>query len=43
VGSAAAQPLPVRFEPELREAIEHRAEEDGVTAGEVVAGRFVTT
>jgi hypothetical protein len=36
MGSPPAEPLPVRFEPELREAIEHRAEEDGVTAGEVV-------
>lgn len=36
MGSAPADPLPVRFEPELREAIEHRAEEEGVTAGEVV-------
>jgi CRISPR-associated endonuclease/helicase Cas3 len=36
MGSAPAEPLPVRFEPELREAIEHRAEEEGVTAGEVV-------
>ena len=36
MGSAPAELLPVRFEPELREAIEHRAEEEGVTAGEVV-------
>jgi CRISPR-associated endonuclease/helicase Cas3 len=36
MGSAPAKPLPVRFEPELREAIEQRAEEEGVTAGEVV-------
>jgi len=36
MGSAPAEPLPVRFEPELREAIEHRAEEEEVTAGEVV-------
>ena len=36
MGSAPAEPLPVRFEPELRKAIEQRAEEEGVTAGEVV-------
>ena len=36
MGSGPAEPLPVRFEPELRQAIEHRAEEEGVTAGEVV-------
>ena len=36
MGSAPADSLPVRFEPELREAIEHRATEEGVTAGEVV-------
>ena len=36
MGSAPAEALPVRFEPELRQAIEERAEEEGVTAGEVV-------
>jgi hypothetical protein len=36
MGSAPAESLPVRFEPELRDAIELRAEEEGVTAGELV-------
>ena len=36
MGSAPAEGLPVRFEPELREAIEERAQVEGVTAGEVV-------
>jgi hypothetical protein len=36
MGSEPAQGLPVRFEPELREAIEDRAQTEGVTAGEVV-------
>ena len=36
MGTAPAEGLPVRFEPELREAIDHRAQFDGVTAGEVV-------
>lgn len=36
MGSAPAEGLPVRFEPELREAIEERAEAEGVSAGEVV-------
>jgi hypothetical protein len=36
MGSAPAEALPVRFEPELREAIEERAEAEGVSAGEVV-------
>ena len=36
MGSEPAQGLPVRFEPELRQAIEERAQSEGVTAGEVV-------
>lgn len=36
MGSEPAKALPVRFDPELRRAIEERAEGDGVTAGEVV-------
>jgi predicted HicB family RNase H-like nuclease len=36
MGAEAAKALPVRFEPELRQAIEERAETEGVTAGEVV-------
>lgn len=36
MGSAPAEGLPVRFDPELRQAIEERAEADGVSAGEVV-------
>ena len=31
-----ARALPVRFDPELRQAIEARARAEGVTAGEVV-------
>jgi hypothetical protein len=36
MGSAAAEGLPVRFDPELREALDRRAQEEGVPAGEVV-------
>ncbi len=36
MGSAPAEGLPVRFDPDLREAIEERADVEGVTAGEVV-------
>jgi CRISPR-associated endonuclease/helicase Cas3 len=36
MGSAPAEGLPVRFEPELRAAIEGRAQADGVSAGEIV-------
>ena len=36
MGSAPAEGLPVRFDPELRDALERRAEEEGVSAGEVV-------
>ena len=36
MGTGAAKALPVRFDPELRQAIEERAETEGVTAGEVV-------
>jgi len=36
MGSAPAEGLPVRFEPELRQAIEDRAQAEGVSAGEVV-------
>ena len=36
MGSGPAEGLPVRFEPELREALEDRAQADGVSTGEVV-------
>lgn len=36
MGAEPAKALPVRFEPELRQAIERRAETEGVSAGEVV-------
>jgi len=36
MGSGPAEGLPVRFDPELREALEHRAQQEGVSAGEVV-------
>jgi predicted HicB family RNase H-like nuclease len=36
MGAEPAEGLPVRFEPELREAIEERAQTEGVSAGEVV-------
>ncbi len=36
MGAEPARALPVRFDPELRRAIEHRAEAEGVSAGEVV-------
>ena len=36
MGAEPAKALPVRFEPELRRAIEERARAEGVTAGEVV-------
>jgi hypothetical protein len=36
MGSAPAEGLPVRFEPELRQALEERASAEGVSAGEVV-------
>lgn len=36
MGSAPAEGLPVRFDPELRQELERRAEQDGVSAGEVV-------
>jgi CRISPR-associated endonuclease/helicase Cas3 len=36
MGDAPAKALPVRFEPELRQAIDERAAQDDVTAGEVV-------
>jgi len=36
MGTAPAEGLPVRFEPELRQALEERAQADGVSAGEVV-------
>lgn len=36
MGTEPAKALPVRFDPELRQAIEERAETEGVTAGEVV-------
>ena len=36
MGAEPARALPVRFDPELRRAIERRAETEGVSAGEVV-------
>lgn len=36
MGTEPAKALPVRFDPELRQAIEQRAQTEGVTAGEVV-------
>lgn len=36
MGSGPAEGLPVRFDPELRDALERRAKEEGVSAGEVV-------
>lgn len=36
MGSGPAEGLPVRFEPELRQALEERAQADGISAGEVV-------
>jgi CRISPR-associated endonuclease/helicase Cas3 len=36
MGSAPAEGFPVRFEPELRQALEERAHAEGVSAGEVV-------
>jgi hypothetical protein len=36
MGSGPAEGLPVRFEPELRQALEERAQAEGVSAGEVV-------
>jgi hypothetical protein len=36
MGSGPAEGLPIRFEPELRQALEQRAKADGVSAGEVV-------
>lgn len=36
MGTEPARALPVRFDPELRRAIERRAETEGVSAGEVV-------
>jgi len=36
IGSAPAEGLPVRFEPELRDALEERAQAEGVSAGEIV-------
>ncbi|MGH9068202.1 MAG: CopG family transcriptional regulator [Acidimicrobiales bacterium] len=36
MGAKPAKALPVRFDPALRQAIEKRAEAEGVTAGEVV-------
>lgn len=36
MGSGPADGLPIRFEPELRQALEERAQADGVSAGEVV-------
>ncbi|MDQ6805841.1 MAG: CopG family transcriptional regulator [Actinomycetota bacterium] len=36
MGAEPAKALPVRFDPELRQAIEQRAQTDGVTAGAVV-------
>jgi ribbon-helix-helix CopG family protein len=36
MGSAPAEGLPVRFDPELREALDRQAQQEGVSAGEVV-------
>jgi CRISPR-associated endonuclease/helicase Cas3 len=36
MGSGPAEGLPIRFDPELREALEQRAKKEGVSAGEVV-------
>lgn len=36
MGSAAAEALPVRLDPELRASVVERAERDGVAQGEVV-------
>jgi hypothetical protein len=36
MGSAAAEPLPVRLDPELRQAVDDRAAADGTTASDVV-------
>lgn len=36
MGTEPAKALPVRFDAELRQAIERRAETEGVSAGEVV-------
>ncbi|HET6964013.1 MAG TPA: CopG family transcriptional regulator [Acidimicrobiales bacterium] len=36
MGSGPAEGLPVRFDPELRQALEERAQADGISAGEVV-------
>ena len=36
MGSGPAEGLPIRFEPELRQALEERAQAEGVSAGEVV-------
>lgn len=36
MGSAPAEALPVRFDPELRHAIDDRARVDGLSAGEIV-------
>lgn len=36
MGAQPAKALPVRFEPELRQAIDERAAQERVTAGEVV-------
>lgn len=36
MGSAPAEGLPIRFDPELRQALEDRATAEGVSAGEVV-------
>ena len=36
LGSAPAQVVPVRLDPELRAALEARAEEDNTTASEII-------
>ena len=36
MGSAAAEVVPVRLDPELRAAVEARAEKDGATTSEVI-------
>lgn len=36
MGSGPAETFPVRLDPELREALDHRAEHDETTASEVI-------
>ncbi len=36
VGSAAAEPFPVRLDPQLRASIAERADQDGIAQGELI-------